>query len=230
MSAGGTALPFKLDTKEIARFYRDRDVLLEGCLYPRDGVIEETGPEVLANGDTVTIDLGSGLHHGGDHGACTIAQQKGVGEAARFHYLRFGLRNKSLQLTGPMTALQVLQKLSEAVRFEAARNEMLKERLRLPFDEEAAEASASGFELPAFPADQRSRYEDDAAASRSKGRAPVLDLYPDPMAQMTPEEVEHVLSKWDDDGLCGGATAFEGFKRHRSKPDVYVAQWSEPFA
>jgi hypothetical protein len=64
----------------------------------------------------------------------------------------------------------------------------------------------------------------------AKGRAPVLAVYPDPMAQMTPEEVEHVLSKWDDEGLCGGATAFQGFKRYRSKPDVYVAQWSEPFA
>jgi hypothetical protein len=58
--SSATALPSKLDTKEIARFYQDRDVLLEGCLYPRDGVIEDFGPEVLAVGETVTIDLGAG--------------------------------------------------------------------------------------------------------------------------------------------------------------------------
>jgi hypothetical protein len=230
MSAAA-ALPSKLDTKEVARFYQDCDTLIEGCFYPRDGVLEDTGPEVLADGETVTINLGNGLHHGGDGGASTIAQQKGVGSAARFHFLRFGLRNKSIQLTGPLTALQVLQKLAEAVRSEAARNHMLQQMLS-PYNEEedSDDASASGFKLPAFPADQRTQYEADEATSRSKGRVPVLDVYPDPMTQMTPEEVEHVLRKWDDEGLDGGATAFEGFMRYRSNPDVYIAKWSEPFA
>jgi hypothetical protein len=85
---------------------------------------------------------------------------------------------------------------------------MLTEMLS-PYDQEEDDANASGFKLPAFPADQRSQYEADAAVSRSKGRAPVLDVYPDPIAQMAPEEVEHVFSKWDDEGTCGGATAFK---------------------
>ena len=165
MSAAA-ALPSKLDTKEVARFYQDCDTLIEGCFYPRDGVLEDTGPEVLADGETVTINLGNGLHHGGDGGASTIAQQKGVGSAARFHFLRFGLRNKSIQLTGPLTALQVLQKLAEAVRSEAARNHMLQQMLS-PYNEEedSDDASASGTTKGSMVAQQLLKASRDIAAT-----------------------------------------------------------------
>jgi hypothetical protein len=74
-----------------------------------------------------------------------MSRQKGD----RMLYLRFACRDMSLQLTGPLSALQVLQKLAEAVRFEAARNHILEEMLS-PFDKEEDEASARGFKLPEF--------------------------------------------------------------------------------
>lgn len=78
--------------------------------------MEDNSPLVLAPGVTVTVSAGRGLHHGG--GGSSTSSGGGVS-------LTFSRRDTDVDLTGPMTALDVVCKVSHHVMLECGRNELL---------------------------------------------------------------------------------------------------------
>jgi hypothetical protein len=200
----------------------------EGFQYPEEGgsFNGDEGPVVLAEGKKAVIDLGVGLNHGNGGG------QSVTGVSGGSKQLVYRYRDKKLELTGPLTAFCVLQKLALAVRHEVARNYLLSSMARddgsEDFDEEdyGSDEEQAPYKLPVFPPDQLAKY---ALTILGYSAAAVLDVEPDPTHNLSQRDLQKLYSDWEQMGSGGGVTAFWGFKKHDREPDVWVLQWSDPF-
>jgi hypothetical protein len=226
--ASGSDVPREIfDESAVMEFFKhkQRD-WMEGFQYPEKGgsFKGNEGPIVLAEGKNAVFDLGAGLKHGN-------ARQTQVATAiwrdGGYQMISYCYRDKTVELSGPLTAFGILQELALAVRFEVVRNEFMSDMLTLRDNDEIDyDREDAPSKLPVFPPEQASQYQTRPARGTM---AAVLDVHPNPMGSMLSTAYEKLCRHWEERGSCGGVTAFKGFKKHVSEPGVWVLQWSEPF-
>jgi hypothetical protein len=169
----------------------------------------------------VVVDLGVGLNHG--NGSGKQMTTTAVWRDGGYKRLSYCYRDKTVELSGPLTAFRVLQKLALAVRHEVARNYLMSRMLSNygseDYDDEGYDSSEeqAPSKLPVFPPEQRVKYTDRHIAP---GTAAVLNVEPDPTQAMSQRALQKLDSQWENMGSGGGVTTFEGFKKHGSEPDV----------
>jgi hypothetical protein len=201
-----------------------------------DSLAPENLPEgcklVLGEGQTITVDLGCGLHHGryvshppagaliahtegtqlkrpvlsrsGKEMTPTVTMRSDWNTGRHVCYRR---RNRELTVKGPETAAGLLMQIGDAVRFESYRNLLLEDMISDPANERMSNRYISLFARP---------------------DCPVLDAapLPDPTAGRSTKEVVALVGD-DVDPTDGGCTTFEGLKEE--SPGHFVCLWSEPF-
>jgi hypothetical protein len=126
---GSDVPPEIFDERAVMQFFKHKQGdWMEGFQYPEKGrsFKGDEGPVVLAEGKKAVFDLGAGLKHGN-------AQQTQVATAiwrdGGYKMLSYCYRDKTVELSGPLTAFSILQELALAVRFEVVRNEFMSNML-----------------------------------------------------------------------------------------------------